>query len=690
MCHTSEKVKVFVRFIHDSWLENDPLTQWSGDSFPTIHSRFNIPSRNLIAKVTTVISPTLLNEISYNYSSNYPPSSVIAMKILGATQRPAGYTAKSVFNENAQNLVPDIGFTGGFGGISALWGNWWAHHNISQASDDVSKQLGPHSMKAGVTVQFSITPVQSQTVPSSQGRYFFDGRFTGNPIADAVVGLPASYSELQGRRQPYYNYHQVEAYFQDDWKVNRRLTLNLGVRWFGLPQVYSEAISGFRSSLFDPAKAPTVTTTGTIVPNSGDLLDGVIVAGKNGIPKSLVQNHYNTWAPRIGFAWDPRGDGKMAIRGGYGVGYYRIEGNDVYRLVGNPPFSQIVTFFNPPFDDPTAGTAAPLRPRALTTLDPIFDSPTAQNWSLSAEREVLPDLKLSVAYVGSRGTHLEQILDLNQPLPSQGFDFDPLIACTSTTPVPCSGRISTDFVRPFQGFSSISSVTPVGSSTYHALQINAQKRTSHGLSLGAVYTWSKTIALSGGNSLGSAPQNSYDIRADRGPAAFDRTQVFNLNYVYELPFFRGSSGIAGSLLRGWETTGLVTLESGFALTPGFTSSTQGLATRPNRVPGVSTKGPKTAEQFFNVNAFAPAPFGHFGNAGRGTLRGPSLKTFDLGVFKNTKVTERMSVQFRTEMFNAFNHTNFNGIVTTLGSGSYGQAVSAHEPRNVQFGLKLIF
>ena len=196
--------------------------------------------------------------------------------------------------------------------------------------------------------------------------------------------------------------------------------------------------------------------------------------------------------------------------------------------------------------------------------------------------------------------------------------------------------------------------------------------------------------MSGANGLGSTAQNSYDLKAERGLAAFDRTHVLVLNYVYDLPVFQATTGVAGAILKGWEATGIITFESGFPLTPAFTSSTAGLSTRPDRVAGASIPGPGTADQWFNGNAFVAPPFGYFGNAGVGIIRGPGLNQWDLGAFKNFKIKERGNVQFRAEMFNAFNHANFNAVDTTLGSGGFGQVTSAHTPRVVQFALKLSF
>jgi hypothetical protein len=231
----------------------------------------------------------------------------------------------------------------------------------------------------------------------------------------------------------------------------------------------------------------------------------------------------------------------------------------------------------------------------------------------------------------------------------------------------------------------------VGNSAYHGLQISLQKRLSAGLSFAAAYTWSKTLGTCTGSDLDGCTQNYYDLKAERGLAAFDRPQVLMANYVYDLPFFKGLSGIGGGVLKGWEATGILTFESGLAFTPGFTSATAGLATKPDRLAGVSVNnGPKTAGQWFNTAAFTAPPFGYFGNAGDGIIRGPGMNNWDMGFFKNFKVKERGNVQVRGEMFNTWNHTNFWDMNTTYGSGSFGQVVSAHTPRVIQLAMRLSF
>jgi hypothetical protein len=687
-----QKTRAFVRYIHDGWIENDPTTLWSSDSFPTIHSRVDVPSRNFIAKVTNVLSPTTLNEISYSWNSDYPSPKTDSMLILGADTKPAGYNVQQIFNENPTGVVPDMSFSGGWGGISSLWGNpWRVHENHSMATEDFAKQVGRHSLQAGAMYIFSIIMLQGEVSPNYQGAYNFTGAFTNNPIADALLDRPYTYAEAEnGSRIAFYNYHQFETYFQDDWKATRRLTLNLGLRWFAIPHQYSLQISNFQASAYNPAQAVTVTPSGQIVPNTGTPLNGIVLAGQNGTPRGLVKNYWNTFAPRFGFAYDLFGDGKTAIRGGYGMGYYRIQDNDIQEMQGNAPFTTIATYFSPPFDNPGLGSTV-AGPASLQAVNPVYKLPGIQSWSLGIQRELPANTLLSVAYVGSKGTHMDLNANINQPLPAMGYDFDPRIACTATTPYPCTSRVSTDYVRPYLGWSTINQVSTVGNSIYNALQARLEKRVSGGMTLAAAYTWSRAIGIGGVEGLGSSTvQNAYNLAAERGPTGYDRTHVLVANFVYQLPFLHSLTGAPGLVLKGWEATGVVTFESGMPLTAGYSSPTQGLAIRPDAVAGTSVSGPKAVDQWFNINAFAAPPFGYFGNAGYNTIRGPGMNNWDLGAFKNFKIRERATVQFRAEFFNAFNHAQFNTVATTLGAGGFGEITSAHTPRVVQLALRLAF
>ena len=479
---------------------------------------------------------------------------------------------------------------------------------------------------------------------------------------------------------PSYDYPQLELFAQDTWKVSSRLTLNLGVRYFWIPHLHeaNDLISNFLPARYNPARAVRVLPNGTIEAGGGDLLNG-ITSVSDGISRSLVENYPWKFAPRLGFAWDPTGSGKTSVRAGYGVGYYRIEGNDTYRMVGNPPRSKLVTVFNPLFDNPSAGQAAAARPLAVNSLDPLFQVPMIQTYSLGVERELTPGTALSVSYVGTRGTHLDRARDINQPFPISGFDFDPRLNTRS---------IPTEQIRPYLGFAAISQTETTASSTYHALQATLQRRMSKGLLFESSYTWSRTITDASG--FGESPQNAYNLSAERGAASFDRTHMLILNYIYEFPFMQNASGLARSVLGGWQISGVTQFQGGVPLNVGMTGTSLGLANRPNRKAGVDVEGPKTVQQWFNTTAFEAPAFGFFGNAGRNILRGPGIHNWDLSLFKTFALGERAKFQFRAEAFNAFNHTNFDGVSTLFGSPNFGQVVSARTARVVQFALKTEF
>jgi len=678
----TNSTQLMMRYIQDTWVQEPPGVLWAGHSFPNIGTTLDVPGRSFLAKMTNVISPTLLNEFSFAYGSNYGPKEKRAVRLRGPYEEPPGLNIPRLFprTPGRPKKVPNLSFTEGWGAIDTSYYPWWAHHNISTWTDIVSKTVGSHSLKFGGTFQFSKTPVESQVNPADQGGFSFNGSFSNHPVADFLLGRAASYRELDKFLTPSYDYPQLEMFFQDTWKVTGRLTLNLGVRYFYIPHVHeaNDLIHVFRAERYNPAKAVTVLPNGTIQEGSGDPLNG-IVGVKDGLPRGLVQNHPWTFGPRFGFAYSPTASGKWSIRGGYGVGYYRVEGNDTYRMVGNPPGARLVSVFNPLLDNPAAGQAGALRPIAVNSLDPVYEVPMIQTYSLDIQRELLPGTALTVGYVGTRGTHLDRARNINQPFPVGGFDFDPRL---NTREIPV------ELIRPFKGFTNISQIETTGSSTYHSLQATLKRRMSRGLLFEGVYTWSRTITDA--SDFGENAQNHYNLRAERGPASFDRTHMLILNYIYELPFLRDQARLAGKLFGGWQVSGITQFQSGTPRNLGLTGATIGLAARPNVKPGSSAAGPKTIAQWFNTAAFEMPPFGFFGNAGRNIIRGPGIHNWDFAVFKNFQVRERGNIQFRAEWFNFFNHPNFDGVSTTFGSGNFGQVTSARTARVTQFALKLEF
>ncbi len=678
----SKSTRAMVRFIQDTWVQNQPTVLWSGQAFPTIGSIANVPGRSFLAKVTSVINPSLLNEFSFAYGSNYGPKEQRAVIPTGNYLEPAGLNIPRLFPriEGRPKKVPNLSFSGGWGNIDSSYYPWWAHHNIATWTDSVSKTMNSHSFKFGGTYQFSKTPVESQVNPADQGGFSFNGSFTNSPVADFILGRAASYTELDKLRAPSYDYPQLELFAQDTWKVTSRLTLNLGVRYFDIPHIHeaNDLITNFRPDKYEPAKAVQVLPDGTIRPGIGDPFNGVLGV-KDGLSRGLVDNYYNTLGPRIGFAWDPTGQGRWSVRGGYGIGYYRVEGNDIYAMVRNPPGAKLATVFNPLLDDPSAGQAAALRPIGLVALDKTYKVPTVQTYSLEVQRELFSGTVGSIGYIGSRATHLDRGRDINQVLPAGGFDFD---ARLNTRAIP------TELIVPFAGYSSISYRENTGASTYHSLQATFKRRMSRGLLFETAYTWSKVIANASG--FGEGPQNGYNLRAERALATFDRTHMLIFNYIYELPVFRDQSRVTGKLLGGWQVSGLTMFQSGTPRNLGITGSTIGLAARPDIKAGAQLSLPKQIRQWFDTSIFQAPAFGHFGNAGRNLIRGPAIHEWDMALFKTFRIHERVSTQLRGEGFNVFNHTNFDGVSTTFGSGNFGQVTNARQARILEVSLKLEF
>ena len=573
----------------------------------------------ILASIT--ISPRTTNEASFAFK-RYDVN--LLMIDDGAPQvRPSGLTIKDFFSgANTLNLAPGLTFSGGWSsaGTSQLPLTPATDDN-NILSDNFTHIIGKHTLQAGGT-WFHYTKSQA-LFNSTQGTYSFTGAFTNDPVADFMLGLAKTYSQIKDRFTRTYIFNQTEWYGQDDWRVSRRLTLNLGLRVFVMPAMHEaqNRVDSFVPAKFDPSKAPIITSAGVLTPTPNyDPVNGLVTAGQNGVPSGFADNFVGI-APRFGFAFDPGGNGKMAIRGGYGISYNNI-GNDLNAdaLNTNPPFSQNVSLQNVSLSDPSNGTPNALAPVTLGAINPSFKRPMVHSWSLTVQRELPGQFLVSAGYVGTRSTNNEVWIDANSPalIPPAGYQFDPRI----------NAGFNTNLLRPYQGYAAINQVNSGLNSIYNSLQTSFQRRFKHGLALQGAYTYSKVLGeiLSARN---PTPQNPLNWTADYGPTDFDRRHVFSMNYVYVLPFFRDRHNFAEQLLGDWELSGFLNFQSGLATSPGISTGKQGLATRPNAT-GVSIDGPQTIAQWFNTAAFTAPAAGFYGNSGVGVIRAPGL--CDLGCF----------------------------------------------------------
>jgi len=696
----SDKLSVMAHFINDAVVQETMTTLWSGSTYPTIGTTFKNPGKSGVLRITYTINPSLLNEFSYNYNGNR-----IDLKPTGIFAKPSAMTINEFFPSNKANRLPTVGLNKYLGVTydPASW-PWWNAADNQQVRDDVSWMVGSHALKFGG--QFMRYRKNQDLFGNTQGSYSFSGDFTGDDFADFLLGYAKSYSELAIQDRGHWRTSTMSFYLTDSWRATKRLTVNLGARWEVIPHVYEiqDRQSDFYPHLYDPAQAPlfnpdgSLDTTGpgfTTVPGVplSDIpfyMNGIGLAGKNGIPRGMVDNYYNTIGPRIGFAYDLTGTGRTVLRGGYGLFFERIQGNDVYNGGPNPPFSFYpgvdIVYFSDPSVSALNGQKAtvPIFPGSVYALAKDYLVPTSHQWSFGLQHELMPRAVLSVAYVGNQNSHQRIERNINTPLLS-----DPRRAEVR------AGTRGVNAIRPYLGFSGISYCENATSGNYNSLQVNLRMDNYRGFTLQTAYTWSHAIDLQSGDFYGTF--NPYDMGFDRASSDQDRRHVLTLNYIYDLPFFKShSNAFVRKALGGWQVSGITTFWTGMPRTPSYPGDYAGVgfgSVRPKLVGTVA--GPKTLTNWFNTAAFAEPDELTFGTAGRNIIWGPGRNNWNISLFKffsgipiGTK--EGAELQFRAEFFNAFNHTQYHGIETSVLSGAFGQVTSAYDPRTIQFGLRFSF
>jgi Carboxypeptidase regulatory-like domain/TonB-dependent Receptor Plug Domain len=693
--------RIFGRYTRDLSETQEPGGLFTNTALPNIATTdTGVPGRGLAVSLTNVLSPKLVNEATYNFSSNR-----IDSRVIGRGRRsdyPGSEAIPEVFPENNNNAIPSLTITN-LTTINSLQG-FDIRYNNHAIRDNLTWTRGNHTFKFGGEITFEDKVENANNL--TQGSFSFDGittrgvsggttlTQTGLPFASFLTGRATSYVEDQFDVTVNFNFGRREFFAQDTWKIRPGITLDYGVRYQYYVPVTDEnnLLTSFDPGLYNPAAVPACATPScsALVRGTGNELNGIAVADETSrFGRAVFPSDKNNVSPRLGIAWSPFGDNKTVIRAGYGLYFDQaLVGIFEQSAFVNPPFNNRATYIGAgvTLANPTGGTLGALPVRSLIASAADFQTPEVQQWSLGLQRELFRNAVIDVSYVGTKGDHLIRELDLNQPDPSDVLRV---------------GTTNRNTVRPFRGYGPILFRETSAISRYHGLLSYFTYRFSSSFSLTASYTFSKNLTDSTNDrDQIDRPQNPLNKRIEYAEARTSRPHIFALSYVYELPFFRRSDHAAlRHALGGWQVSGITEINSGQPIPRVLADTGSEIrGNRPNLVGDprgglAGTEDTSGLPYIFDPNAFALAPDGTYGNAPRAFARAPGQNQTNLSMVKNFYFDSesKRSLQFRAEGFNIFNQTQFTGTGATLATTStLGRPTATRLPREFQFALKLYF
>jgi len=751
----NDKWKILGHFLHEAQATGTaaPDLGWNWYTYNTITSVESNPSNSAAVKMSGELSPDLLLEASFNYDGN-----IINITNSTNTLAPSAWIPDTFFKNSGSNQYPGANW-GGNGVSTSMATGYGAWHNAAEDFEpkvDLSYTHGKHAFKFGFS--YNRYTKNQELQADAAGDYGFGQGVTsaggnsgngGDPFVSQILGLANGYSQPQSMSIRHYVNQTTSVYVNDNWKVNSRLSLQLGLRYDALPHAWerSNALENFEPAAYinDPnsiADIWSTTVAGSINPTAPGVqtpagfggasyyLNGMVVPGSNGVPRGLVNNDYNTIQPRVGFADDLFGTGKTVLRGGFGTFYERLQGNDIYGVANSnlpneyTPNASSVYYSAPacswnssitttstagtPYQGPGCGSVAnlPIFPANLTTLATTYKAPAAVMWSLGVQHELKPSMIAVVQYVGNLGYHQ----NINRPINNFPLTTPMNLRQLSVSGLGSAYPAGGNELRSYPGFGTITQEENTTNNTYNGLQAALRLQNKWGLSGELDYTWSHTIDITDGDL--NTVDNPWNLKYMKGNGGYDRRQIFQGNYIYSLPILNKSKGLAHSLIGGWQVAGTFVKETGEPVASGFggVNDTIGLGGNYTNFANIVNKihyshkvndwfdtvadGGTTADPQAPPSTSGPSsalPNLGFGSGRKDSFVGPGRVDFTTSLYKNFAITESAHFEFRAESYNTFNHTEFNSINATYSTGgNYGQVTNDWGPRVLQLGSKIVF